>query len=137
MDFDWSKKLVLIAEDEPANYLFLEKILKPTNVKILHAFNGSEAVETALSNNNIDLVLMDIYMPGLNGFEACNKIKTAKPYMPVIAQTCYDNQIEESRIKKSEFNDYIRKPININKLLIVMHKYLAHQIELNCPCQTF
>ncbi len=124
MDFNWQGKVILIAEDELANFLFVEKIFEGTKVSIIRAHDGSEAIDFVLNNSNIDLVLMDIYMPNVDGFEATKIIKEMKPNLPVIAQTCYDKDIDIKKIEQAQFSAFIRKPININKLLVVVEKYL-------------
>jgi len=98
MIFDWNSKTILIVEDEPANYLFIEKILRPTNSTLLRAENGNEGIKMVQENDAIDLVLMDIYMPGMDGFEATDQIRKIRPELPVIAQTFYENQIEKENI---------------------------------------
>lgn len=124
MTFDWSTKNILIAEDEPANYLFIEKIIQSTNANLIRAHNGQEAVEEIEKNGNIDLILMDIYMPGMDGFEATEVIRKIRPEIPIIAQTCYESQIEREKLEAALFNDFIKKPININKLLVLVEKYM-------------
>jgi CheY-like chemotaxis protein len=126
MTFDWNKKTVLIAEDEPANYLFLEKILKPTHAKIIRAHDGHEALKILREQENIDLILLDIYMPGMDGFEAAVEIRKLKPRIPIIAQTCYEGEIEKEKLEKADFDDFIRKPININKLMVLVEKHLKN-----------
>ncbi len=124
MNDDWSNRTILVAEDEASNYLFIEKIIKPTHAKIIRAENGFQAVSIVNETPEIDLVLMDIYMPGMDGFEANEIIKKIRPDLPVIAQTFYDNQIENAKIENSSFDAFIRKPININKLLAILEKHL-------------
>ncbi len=124
MDFNWQGKVILIAEDEPANFLFVKKVLETTNVTVLGANSGSEAIECVQNNTDIDLVLMDIFMPEMDGFEASRIIKEIKPELPIIAQTCYDIDIDENKLDQARFNDFIRKPININKLLVIVEKHL-------------
>lgn len=124
MTFDWSNKNILIAEDEPANYLFIEKIIKSTNANLIRAHNGQEAVRELEKNEKIDLILMDIYMPEMDGFEAAEAIRKIRPEVPIIAQTCYESQIEKEKLQNTNFNDFIKKPININKLLIIVEKYM-------------
>jgi len=124
MTFDWNTKTILIAEDEPANYLFIEKIVRSTEVNLIRAESGIEAIALIKENPQIDLVLMDIYMPGMDGFEATKQIKQIRPELPVVAQTFYENQIEKDKVINAQFDDFISKPININKLLAIMEKYL-------------
>ena len=104
--------VILIAEDDNINFLLFQKIMKAKQFKIIRAVNGLEAVEICLKNPNIDLVLMDIKMPIMNGFEALEKIKEIRPELIVIAQTAYSSSDDEERIFKAGFHNYITKPIN-------------------------
>lgn len=124
MTFNWNTKTVLIAEDEPANYLFLEKILKPTEVNIIRANDGEEALKIIQEEVGIDLILLDIYMPGMDGFDAAVEIRKFNPKIPIIAQTCYEGEIEKEKLENADFDDFIRKPININKLMVLVEKHL-------------
>lgn len=130
MNFDWNSKTILIAEDEPANFLFIEKIVNPTKVNILRAENGEEAIQLIKENSEIDLVLMDIYMPGMDGFETTELIRQLRPNLPVVAQTFHENQIEKEKVVNAKFDDFISKPININKLLVVLEKYLKSESQI-------
>jgi signal transduction histidine kinase/CheY-like chemotaxis protein len=107
---------ILIAEDDNINYLLFQKIMKDKNYKIIRAENGLEAVNICLSNPDIDLVLMDIKMPIMDGFEAFEKIQPIRPNLPIIAQTAFSSNEDKERIFKVGFNDYITKPINREQL---------------------
>jgi CheY-like chemotaxis protein len=124
MNFNWETKTILIAEDEPVNFLFIKKILEPTKATIIKADNGEKAINIVKENNNIDIVLMDIYMPEVDGFEATKEIKKINPDLPVIAQTFHNKEINKEKIQNASFNDFIDKPINVSKLLIILDKYL-------------
>ncbi|GAG21787.1 unnamed protein product, partial [marine sediment metagenome] len=87
---NWTGKKILIAEDIHVNFILLEAILKGTNVDLVWAKNGKEAVEICIKNDDIDLVLMDINMPEMNGLEATAEIRKHKKNLPVIAQTAYE-----------------------------------------------
>lgn len=125
MTFNWKGKKILIAEDEVANFLFIEKVLDITNVSIIRANNGHEAISLVKENNDIDLILMDIHMPELDGCEASKTIKSLFPNIPVIAQTCYDH-FDEVKFKLANFDDFVRKPINITKLLAIIDKHIVN-----------
>ena len=71
----WKDKVILIAEDEKINFLFLKAIFKGTGAKILWAKNGEETVELCRTNKDVDIILMDIKMPGINGLDATRQIK--------------------------------------------------------------
>lgn len=124
MEFNWQGKVILVAEDEPANFLFIEKIIESTNAEILRADNGGDAIELVKSNPKIDLVLMDIHMPEVDGYEATTAIKALKPDLPVIIQTCHseENPFEEEGLN---FDGFVRKPINITKMLATIDKHLS------------
>jgi CheY-like chemotaxis protein len=107
---------ILIAEDDNINYLLFQKIMKDKNYKIIRAENGQDAVNICLNNPDIDLVLMDIKMPVMDGFEALEKIQPIRPNLPVIAQTAFSSNEDKERIFKVGFNNYITKPINREKL---------------------
>ncbi|MBN1182947.1 MAG: response regulator [Bacteroidales bacterium] len=117
-EHDWTGKTVLIAEDEQANFLVIRGLLKFTNVHIIHAKNGQIAVNMVTqANEKVDLILMDIKMPQMDGMEAAAKIKEFDSTIPVIAQTAYAMDYEEKRIIKSGFDGYIAKPV-VPRLLI-------------------
>ena len=121
---------ILIAEDEEINYLYIEALLKSQTdfvCNLLHAKNGKEAVEICLENKNIDIVLMDIKMPFMDGYKATELIKSSIPRMPVIAQTAYSTESEKEISLQHGCNDFISKPINKEKLFELINKY--HKIH--------
>ena len=122
--YDWTNKTILIAEDEETNYLYLKAVLSKTGIKILHAKTGKEAVEIAASNNVIDLILMDIKMPVMDGLEATMAIKTLNKSMKVIAQTAYTMEDERKNYFLAGCIDYLAKPIRREVLLDTISKYL-------------
>ena len=123
-DFSWQDKTVLIAEDEEINYLYLKAALSKTKAIILRAKNGKEAVEAVKCNPGIDIVLMDIKMPEMNGIEATRIIKSIDKDMIVIAQTAYVMEEDKLMYEKAGCNDYLAKPITKDKLLQTMARYL-------------
>lgn len=120
--FNWQNKVVLVADDIDINYKLIEEILLPTKAKILWAKNGKEAVELCLKNDNIDLVLMDIKMPKMNGFEATQKIKEHKKDLTIIGQTAYAHDNEHHKCLNAGFDNYIAKPIKIDTLLSTINQ---------------
>lgn len=107
---------VLVVEDDEDSFFLLKIILKKLPVNLLHARNGEEAVEVCKSNNQIDVVLMDINLPLLNGYEATRKIKEFRKDLPIIAQTAYTMGDEMEKCFAAGCDDYIAKPINSEKL---------------------
>lgn len=115
---------ILIAEDDDTNYFLLSEILLKHNFEVLRAKNGKIALESLSVTKNIDLVLMDIKMPVMDGFKTFNLIKKLYPKLPVIAQTAYALAEEEDRIIAAGFSGYIAKPINKEKLLKTITPFL-------------
>jgi PAS domain S-box-containing protein len=107
----WPNKIILVAEDEISNFELIKALLKNTGSEILHAKNGKEAVDLAL-NNTVDVILMDIQMPVLNGYEAIAAIKHEKPDIPIIAQTAYAMAGEKEEILQAGSDAYLAKPID-------------------------
>jgi len=114
---NWKDKVILIAEDEDVNFRFLEAVLEKSQTQILRAKTGKEAVELCKNISKIDLVLMDIKMPVMNGFDATIEIKKMRPHLPVIAQTAFSGKEEILKCEQSGCNDTITKPIDIKLLL--------------------
>jgi PAS domain S-box-containing protein len=123
--FDWHNKVVLIADDIDINFKLIEEILLPTKAKILWAKNGKEAVELCLKNDNIDLVLMDIRMPGMDGFEATREIKKHNRNLKIIGQTAYAHDNEFQKCLNEGFDNYISKPIKIEVLLSTINQVFS------------
>lgn len=122
---DWNKKTILIAEDEIFNFCYMEELLKPMNVKMLHAWNGLEAVELAKKHADISLVLMDIRMPEMDGHTATKLIKELRPHLPIIAQTAYASKADMKNAYASGFDNYLTKPIARELFVQVIDKYLS------------
>lgn len=123
-EYNWRGKTILIAEDEEINYLFLERVLMSTNATLVRASNGQAAIDIVNSNPNISLILMDIRMPDINGVEATESIKKLRPALPVVAQTCYENEMNLDDYPHAHFDGFVSKPVNINKLLEIIDKLI-------------
>jgi len=111
-------KRILIVDDEPMSYQLLKRILLVTGADIIHAVNGKEAVEIVESEPNIDLVLMDLRMPVMDGFTATREIKKINNVMPVVVQTAFSMYEEEQKARNAGCDDFISKPIRKEELLI-------------------
>ncbi|MBW6534262.1 MAG: response regulator [Mariniphaga sp.] len=109
-------RVIVVAEDDDINWFYIEQILSRYNYKLIRAVNGKEAVDLCRENENVDVVLLDIKMPVMDGYEALEKIRNINPKLPVIAQTAYALPGDVEKIK-TLFDDYITKPIN-RQLLI-------------------
>jgi PAS domain S-box-containing protein len=133
--YKWDDKLILVVEDDATNFKYIEAALKPTKVKILHTISGNKAIELSLRNPTINLVLMDLRLPDINGFEATQSIKKMRDNLPIIAQT--SSAFKEDRNKSFEAgcDDFIAKPFDENKLLETINKYFkkGSKGNLNSP----
>ena len=119
---DFKNKTVLIVEDDEMSAAFLLEMLEETGATLIHVDNGSDAIYKIHDQNDIDIVLMDIQLPDMNGWQATRIIKKVKKKIPVIIQSAF---ALESHIKKSVeagCDYFIPKPIDIKKLFEVMEK---------------
>lgn len=122
LDIDWSSKTILVAEDVETNYSLLKFMLKKTGVEIIWVKNGRQAVELIEQGKVLDLILMDILMPELDGMEATRRIKNIRPELPVIAQTAFSFSKDE--ITEGLFDEIILKPVWQYDLLKKCSKHL-------------
>ena len=125
--FKWNHKSILIVEDIESNYQLLETALKKTGIKIHWAKNGTDALKYCM-NSNPDAILMDIQLPGKNGYEVTREILNSYPKIPIIAQTAYAFNDEKEKILEAGCVDYITKPINTDLLYEKIHKYISNII---------
>lgn len=119
-----NSKTILIAEDDNINFLLIKKMLQVTNYEIIRAENGQKAVDIVLENPTIDIILMDIKMPVMNGYEAFEKINVIRPNLPIIAQTAHASEEDKEKVNVMGFTDYITKPINKELLLKMVEKHI-------------
>ncbi len=115
--FPLSPFCILLVEDDSTSTLLLEQMLKGRNITFLVAENGFEAVELVQLHPEINLVLMDIKMPIMNGYEATRLIKKQRPDLPIIAQSAFTSKEERQKAKEAGCADFITKPINKSELL--------------------
>jgi len=115
---------ILIAEDVESNFLYLKAVLSKLNATIYWAKNGVEAVEICDGENSIDLVLMDLQMPEMNGYEATQILKKKYPLLPIVAQTAFAMSDDREKALDSGCDDYLAKPIKSKDLLTVVSKFI-------------
>jgi len=118
-------KTILIAEDEDSNYEFLRIYLTRLDIKVLRARNGKEAVEICEKIPSVDLVMMDIKMPLLNGLAATKIIKEKRPGLTIIAQTAYAMASDKEEALNAGCDDYLSKPLQIDQLIEMLNRYLG------------
>jgi CheY-like chemotaxis protein len=116
---------ILIAEDDDISGMLLSLFVKGCSEKVFRARTGIEAVEILRNNPDIDLILMDIQMPELNGNEAAREIRQFNKEVIIIAQTGLALSTDKASLIKAGCNDYMPKPINRDKLLALIQKYFS------------
>jgi len=124
-EIDWSDKTILVAEDESSNYELVKATLLKTRIKIIHTKNGEEAVNYIKTNGNVDVVLMDIRMPKMNGYDATRIIKSINPNIPVISVTAYAMSEDEAKSLQAGCDLYISKPIRPVKLIQILEDFIS------------
>ncbi len=117
---------VLIAEDEEINYLYLETVLLTNyhNIRVIHVHNGKEALRYIAGENPADLILMDIKMPEMNGYEATKEIKKLRPNCVIVMQTGYSTGDDRLKAHLCGADDFLSKPISSESLTGIIDKYI-------------
>jgi len=122
-EYNFTDKTVLVVEDDMYNAEYLKELLINAGLRIIHCKSGELAVQTAASES-LDLVLMDIRLPDIDGYKAARRIKKSHPDLKIIAQTAYATQDDRQKALDAGFIDYIAKPTNDELLLSMISKYL-------------
>jgi PAS domain S-box-containing protein len=115
--YTWKDRIVLIVEDELHNYTLLENIIYPTKAKIIWVKNGLDAIAVCKKRNDIDLVLMDVKLPDINGLEATKQIKKLQKDLPIIAQTAFAMPNDAENCLNAGCDDYLAKPLGVDDIL--------------------
>jgi len=125
-DFILSQKTVLVVDDDMRNVFSLKKILSQKQINVIVAKNGKEGIEIAKNNSAIDLILMDIMMPEMDGYEAIKRIREIKGLkkIPIIALTAKAMKGDRGKCIQAGANDYISKPIDIERLFSILSIWL-------------
>lgn len=120
----FSGKVILIVEDDLISYQFIEAMLRSTDAKLIHAKNGEDAIEIAHLRSDINLIIMDMRLPFINGYEATNQIKRFRPNINIIAQTANAMSDDRNKCIKAGCDDYIAKPLDPDEFLRMVAHYL-------------
>jgi len=115
---------ILIAEDVESNFLYLKAVLSKLNATIYWAKNGVEAIEICDREQHMDLVLMDLQMPEMNGYEATEILKKKFPDMPIVAQTAFAMSDDREKAIDAGCDDYLAKPIKSKDLLSMVEQFM-------------
>lgn len=123
--FQWPNKRILVVDDEEVNAMFLEAVFQGTGIQVLFAKNGQEAVELTKNISGIDLILMDLKMPVMNGLKATQEIRKFNNKLPIIAQTALASEEDQQQCFLVGCNATITKPIEVQELMALVNKYLS------------
>jgi CheY-like chemotaxis protein len=123
-DINWEGKSILVVEDDHINYSYLDIVLKSTRARVLHAIEGQQAINLCREHPEINVVLMDIRLPGMNGLDATKHITALRNDLPVIAQTAYATEDDQAAAFSAGCRDFIAKPIRANDMINMIRKYL-------------
>jgi len=119
----WQEKTVMVVDDLKVNYLLIKAMLGKTGAQILWAENGYQAIECLEMGQQIDVVLMDYNMPGIDGLETTLRLKSIRPGIPVISQSTFTDR-EEFNKAEAPYDDYIAKPINSKELITKLCRFI-------------
>lgn len=121
--YDWSDRHILIAEDEESNYRLLEAYLKPSKINLYRATDGTQAL-AMLNTKSFDLLLLDILMPGMNGYEVASEASRLYPEMPIVFQTAYTTYGAEVAAHVRLAREIIYKPVSRQKIYETLERLL-------------
>jgi len=121
----WKGKVVLVAEDVDTSNMFYKAALSKTGVSVIWTETGKQALQECEKDQQIDLILMDIHMPEMNGLEATKEIKEIRPDLPIVIQTAYLLSNEREKSYDVGADDFLAKPITYQKLIEVLDKFLS------------
>ena len=121
----WPGRKILVVEDDKLSFEFIRVSLRNRGLEIIHAGDGEKALQVFHEVRDIDLVLLDIQIPIIDGYTVCRKIREVNQQIPIIAQTAFALDDEKSRCEEIGCNAYLSKPLDINKLVELMGQFLS------------
>jgi len=124
LDRSADPKTVLLVDDHQNSLIVLKKMLERSGINVIAVDNGEDAIKIFSEKNNIDLVLMDIKMPVMDGYNAMKEIKKLNPDIKVVAETAYGLYGDKKTILDAGFDDYLPKPTTKNNLDEILRLYL-------------
>jgi CheY-like chemotaxis protein len=122
-----SSAKILVVEDDPANFTFLNAVLSKNGFKVYHSEDGLEAIKMATNGLGVDLVIMDLKLPQLDGIEATKAIKKERSDLPVIAYSAFVMNHEERQAKEAGCDMFLSKPARKHQILEAINKCLKQQ----------
>jgi CheY-like chemotaxis protein len=134
---DWKDRSLLVADDDVSAHALLAAILKPTGIKIYRAYDGSEAFAACIEYPDIQIIMMDIRMPEMNGIEATRLIRKYRPNLPIIAYSALNQPEYKHLMKKMNCNEFLLKPVHPDLILATLSRYLDPQPTVPVPPDIF
>ena len=128
--YNWTNEHFLVADDDFYSYLLLEKILRKTGAKVDYASNGADALNEIVPNSSYTVVILDILMPKLSGFEVIEAAKMIRPDIIFIAYSADVLNIEKAKCERLGFHACITKPALPSKLLNILEEVLVLRGQL-------
>ncbi|MBO0756592.1 MAG: response regulator, partial [Bradyrhizobiaceae bacterium] len=125
-DEDLIGRTVLLVDDDPRNVFALSSVLERRGMRVLTANNGSEAINCIESDAEVAIVLMDIMMPEMDGYQTIQRIRESGPFrrLPIIALTAKAMKGDREKCLEAGASDYLAKPVNTEQLLSVLRMWL-------------
>ncbi|MFA5649053.1 MAG: response regulator [Bacteroidales bacterium] len=124
-NLSFSNKLILVVEDDLISFQLIEAMLKNTGARLIHAKNGEDAIEIAKLKKDINLIIMDMRLPFIDGYEATQAIKKIKPNVPIVAQTANAMGYDRDKCLKAGCDEYIPKPIDPDEFLRTVANFIG------------
>ncbi len=121
----WPGKKILIVEDDRFSFEFIRVSLRDREVEILHAVDGKQAFSIFSNTEQLDLILLDIQIPSIDGYSLCRMIRETGSEIPIIAQTAFALDGERAKCEAAGCNAYFSKPLDIEKLINTIDQFIA------------
>ena len=115
--YKWDERKILVVEDDLLNIELIKATLRPTGVKLLYAGDGEKAIDLFKKNSDIDLVLLDIRLPHLDGYSVAKYMKRRRKDIPILAYSAYAMDKEKSKAGKAGIDKYLSKPSKPGEIL--------------------
>lgn len=124
LKYNWKNKNIIVADDIISNFEYIEALLKHSDANLYYADNGLKAVELVKKHDDIHIILMDLQMPEMDGYQATSIVKSMKPEIPIIVLTAFSQISDKKKAFDAGCDEYLQKPILANQLFSIMSKFL-------------
>jgi CheY-like chemotaxis protein len=122
---NWPGKRILIIEDDTFSFEFIRVSLRGRGLEILHATDGEQAFSMFMDTGGIDLILLDIQIPSIDGYTLCRMIRETGSTVPIIAQTAFALNDEKAKCEAAGCNAYLSKPLDIEKMINTIDRFMT------------